>query len=255
MVIGRDRILVTGGGTFIGNQITGALLAEGANVRVLVRPGAEPLLGHLKDEVDWRFGNVWNPASLKGSARGARMVIHTIGSMTAQPEQGLTYNYLNFLSLRNVANMCVTDGVPHVLLISAASAPWIPRQYIRAKREAENFIARLGLQGTVVRAPLLYQRGQARPFVFRVVSVLAAVTPFGGRSTPMPVDIFARGVARLAMDDDRDRVIYYARDLRRLNTREERRGTPFVAREPVIEEPPFHEADTKPNAPVHADNG
>jgi hypothetical protein len=71
----------------------------------------------------------------------------------------------------------------------------------------------------------------------------------------MPVDIFARGVARLAMDDDRDRVIYYARDLRRLNTREERRGTPFVAREPVIEEPPFHEADTKPNAPVHADNG
>ena len=39
---GKDRhILVTGGGTFVGDNIAAALLAEGAEVTLLVRPGAE----------------------------------------------------------------------------------------------------------------------------------------------------------------------------------------------------------------------
>lgn len=256
MIAGRNRILVTGGGTFIGNHITAALLAEEADVRLLVRPGAEPLLGNLRENVGWSYGNAWNPASLKGRGRGVRIVVHTIGGTKAYPAQGLTYQYLNFLSLQNIANMCVTDGVQHILLVSAARAPWLPRQYIRAKRLAENYMARVGLRSTIVRAPVLYQRGKPRPFVYRLISLGAALTPFGGRSAPMPVDVFARGVARLAMASDHDRVIYYAGDLRRLNTREERRGLPYevsaIPAAPVmIEEPPLNELDTKPNQPVN----
>jgi uncharacterized protein YbjT (DUF2867 family) len=251
MVAPRSRILVTGGGTFIGNHITASLLAEGADVRVLVRPGAEALLGHLRDEVEWWSGNVWNAASLKGRARGSRMVIHTVGGMSTYPEQGLTHQYINFLSLQNVANMCVTDGAQHIMFISAARAPWLPRGYVHAKRTGENYMARVGLRSTVVRAPLLYQRGKPRPFLYRLISGVGAVTPFGGRNTPMPVDVFARGVARLAMESNNGRVIYYAGDLWRLNTREERRGTPYeISPQPILQEPPLNEADTKPNKPV-----
>ncbi|MEM6281047.1 MAG: SDR family oxidoreductase [Chloroflexota bacterium] len=251
MVAPRNRILVTGGGTFTGNHIAAALLAEGADVRVLVRPGAEPLLGHLADEVEWWSGNVWNAASLKGRARGSRMVIHTVGGMSTYPAQGLTYQYINFLSLQNVANMCVTDGAQHIMLISAARAPWLPRGYIQAKRMAENYMARVGLRSTVIRSPILYQRGKPRPLLYRLISVAAALSPFGGRSAPMPVDVFARGVARLAVGDDGGRVIYYAGDLWRQNSREERRGMPYeMPAPPVIVEPPVNEADTRPNQPV-----
>lgn len=254
MAAGRHRILVVGGTTFIGKHITAALLAEGATVQLIVRDGTEAQIQHLRNDLIWRTGDVWNPASLKGQARGVATVIHTVGSLHADPARGFTHHYLNFLSLRNVANMCVQDGAQHLMFISAARGPWLPRSYTLAKREAESYIARVGLKASVVRAPLLFQRGKPRPASYQLVSVLSALTPFGHRSAPLPVDVFARGVARLAMQPHSERSIFYARDLRRLNTREERRGTPIAAgpvpKGPLYDEPPVNEADTRPNAPI-----
>jgi NAD(P)-dependent dehydrogenase (short-subunit alcohol dehydrogenase family) len=65
----RKQILVTGGGTFLGDNIAAALLAEGAEVRLLVRPGAEDRLGSLADRTRWFTADVWDEASLKGRAR------------------------------------------------------------------------------------------------------------------------------------------------------------------------------------------
>jgi NAD(P)-dependent dehydrogenase (short-subunit alcohol dehydrogenase family) len=59
------RILVTGDGTFLGDNIAAALLAEGAEVTLLVRLGAEDNLGNLKDRLRWWTADVWNPASIK----------------------------------------------------------------------------------------------------------------------------------------------------------------------------------------------
>jgi NAD(P)-dependent dehydrogenase (short-subunit alcohol dehydrogenase family) len=39
MAANNRRVLVTGGGAFLGDAITAALLAEGAEVTLLVRPG------------------------------------------------------------------------------------------------------------------------------------------------------------------------------------------------------------------------
>jgi uncharacterized protein YbjT (DUF2867 family) len=252
MVAGRERVLVIGGGTFVGKQIAAALLAEGVAVMLVVRPGAVDKLGPLRDEVDWVEANVWNPASLKGRARRAHTVVHTVGGTHDDPATGLTFHYLNFMSLRNVAEMCISDGAPHLVLISAAVAPWLPRPYLRSKREAEAYLARVGLRGTVVRAPLLYTRGKPRPLVYRLVSLTALLTPFFWRNAPLPTDVFARGVARIASGGSDGRRIYYARDLRRLNSREERRGLPLTLTPPpvVIEEPPVNEADTRPNQPI-----
>lgn len=242
----QQRVLVTGGGTFLGNHIAAALLAESADVVLLVRPGAEEQLGLLAGDVEWHTADVWNPASLKGRARNATVVIHTVGSMKADPSQGFTHHYLNFQSARNVANMCVTDGAQRMLLISAARAPWVSRRYIRAKREAEFYMERVGLHGTVVRAPLLYQRGHPRPLVYRLMTLFSWLPPLRRRA-PLSVDVLARGVARLSLNPDR--AIYYAGDLLRLNTREERRGQPQPAPS-ILQEPPLHEEDTRPNPPV-----
>jgi uncharacterized protein YbjT (DUF2867 family) len=223
----RPRILVTGGGTFLGDAIAAALLAEGADVTLLVRPGAEKRLGGLAQRVRWYVTDVWEPSSLRGRARGVTSVIHTVGSMTADPAQGLTFHYLNFVSARNVANMCVSSGVQHMVLLSSPRAPYAPAEYIRAKREAEQYLTRIGLRATIIRTPLVYVRGGSRPLPYRILSALGGIPPLSWlglrRITPLPVDIVARGTARITLAPLYLRTLYTAGDLRRHNTRRERR--------------------------------
>ncbi len=213
-------ILVTGGGTFLGDNIASALLAEGAKVSLLARPEVEDTLGPLAQQTRWSTADVWSPASLRGKARNHSAVVHTVGSLSADPAQGLSHSRLNFVSARNVANMCVSDGVERMILISGASAPWISRAYIQAKRDAERYMQRLGLRATIVRAPLLYVSGRSRPLFYRAMSLFGVLPPlswtFLNRIAPMPIDVLARGVAQLATGGDESRQVYYARDLRRL---------------------------------------
>lgn len=210
---------MTGGGTFLGDNIASALLAEGAQVSLLVRPGGEDKLGPLGQHTRWSLADVWDPASLRGKARMHSAVIHTIGSLRDDPAAGLSFHRLNFVSARNVANMCVSDGVKRLILISGVSAPWISRGYIQSKREAENYLSRLGLQVNIVRAPLLYVPGRSRPPFYRLMTLLGALPPLSwfylGRVAPMPVDTLARGVAKVAIAVDDGRRILYAGDLRR----------------------------------------
>lgn len=235
MAATNRRILVTGGGTFLGDNITAALLAEGAEVTLLVRPGSEERLGPLAQRVRWFVADVWDPASLRGRARGHASLIHTVGSLSADPTQGLSHHRLNFVSARNVANMCISDGVPHIVLLSSVRAPWINRRYLTAKREAEAYVERVGLKFTIIRAPILYVRGRPRPLFFRLMTLLGSIPPVSwlgfNRFAPMPVDIMARGVARIVLDPQRSKTIYYAPDLRKRNTRQERRQMVMALRE------------------------
>ncbi len=243
-----QRILVTGGGTFLGDSIAAALLAEGAQVTLLVRPGAEDRLGPLAQRTRWFSADVWNPASLRGRSRGHAAVVHTVGSLTADLAQGLNHHWLNFVSARNVASMCVSDGCPHIVLLSAARAPWINRQYLQAKREAEDYVQRVGLRATIIRAPLAYRRGQPRHPFFWLMTALGSVPPTSwlgfGQAAPLPLDMLARGVARIALDQPPHKLVHNARDLRRRSTpREARRAAPSLADEARIRQQPVRPFD------------
>lgn len=243
---GKDRhILVTGGGTFLGDNIAAALLAEGAQVTLLVRSGAEDKLGPLAQRLRVIVADVWNPASLRGRARGHVSVIHTVGSMVADLEQGSNHHRLNFLSARNVANMCVSDGVPNMVLMSSVRAPWVNNNYLNAKREAEGYMERVGLHATVIRAPVAYVRGERRHPFYVLMTILGS-TPvvswfWFGRAAPMPVDMLARGVARITLDKTKTKTIYYASDLRKRNTaREARRAAPVLPSESLPQQRQVH---------------
>lgn len=229
MAINKDnRVLITGGGTYIGIHLASALLAEGVEVSLIVREGNEKRLGFLESHVRWSIADVWDSASLKGRARGHGTVIHTVGSMVDAPEQGLTFHRLNVVSARNAASMCISDGVQHFVLLSTASAPWVNGNYVKAKREAEQHMRRVGLKTSIIRAPITYIRGTNRPLFYRLMSLIGRIPPlswlYPGRIAPMPLDVLARGVARIAINPPEKTRIYHARHLRALNKREELRG-------------------------------
>ena len=220
MTQGGRGILVTGGGGFLAEHIAAALLANGASVELLIQPGSEDSPGALEGRVRWSRADVWSPGSLRGKARGYSCVIHAMGSLIEDKASGASFARLNLASARNVANMCIGDGVPKLVFISAARAPWHRRAYIQSKRAAENYLLRSGLRAVIVRSPLLYTRGQGRPLFFRLMTGLGRLPPLTwlgpGNAAPMAVDEFALGVAQLALTSERDNTIAHARDLRRL---------------------------------------
>ncbi|WP_119065378.1 SDR family oxidoreductase [Aggregatilinea lenta] len=242
-----NKVFVTGGTSFIGRQVVAALVEANAEVTVLVRPDHEDRLGTLRRHVRIVFGDVWNPASLKGRSRGHGVVVNLVGSIRAQPERGLTFQQLNLASARNAIAMAVSDGVPYFVLLSAASnLTGVPSEYLRTKREAEDYLRNSGLRWTIVRAPLLFDRDQSTATLFSLLSIGGRLPPlslFFRRRAPLPVDTAARGIARLALQDDlpRDQLIY-AGALRRLGrAKRERRRLPRAmphlrANEPTLDD-------------------
>lgn len=216
-----NRVLVTGGTSFIGLRIVAALVDAGADVTVLVRPDHEEKLGALRRHVHMVSGDVWNSASLKGRSRGYGVVIHLVGSIRAQPERGLTFHQLNLVSARNVIGMAVSDGVPYFVLLSAVSRPpGVAAEYLRSKREAEDYLRNSGLRWAIVRAPMLFAREQRGGRFFAMLSWLGSL-PFVrvlvGRRTPQPVDRLARGIAQVALQAELPRSqVFYAGQLRSL---------------------------------------
>ncbi len=216
-----NRVFVTGGTSFIGLRTVAALIDAGADVTVLVRPDHEERLGALRRHIRLVSGDVWNIASLKGRSRGHGVVIHLVGSVRAQPERGLTFQQLNLVSARNAIGMAVSDGVPYFILLSAAYKPaGVSYEYVRSKREAEEYLRNSGLRWGIVRAPMVFERAQRGGSFFAAVSAiggLPVVRVLFGRRAPLLVDIAARGLSQIALQEDLPRSrIYYAGDLRRL---------------------------------------
>jgi uncharacterized protein YbjT (DUF2867 family) len=225
------RVFVTGGTGFLGSRVVRALLEQDAEVTALVRPDSEEKLGSLRGRIQWVQGDVWNPASMRGRARGHAVVVHLVGGTRPDPTRGLTFRHLNFVSARNVAQMAVSDGVPHMVLLSASAAPLgVAGGYIDSKRDAEEYLKKTGLTWTIIRAPALYAPGQRRNPIYLVVSLLSyfpIASLILAAHRAMPVDVAARGVASLAMTADslQNRLVQPGQ-LRRLGRAAERRAIP-----------------------------
>jgi uncharacterized protein YbjT (DUF2867 family) len=250
-VAAGKRVFVTGGTGFLGYRVVRALLEQDAEVTAVVKPGADEKLGTLRGQVEWVEGDVWNPASLRGRARGHQVAVHLVGGVKPDPVRGLTFRHLNYVSTRNVAQIAVSDGVPHFVLLSASVAPLgISGGYIESKRDAEEYLRTTGLTWTIVRAPALYAPGERRNPIYLFLSILGALPLLNlmlAAYRPLAVNTAARGIASLALSGDsiHDRLIR-PRELRRIGRAQERRlippvsaRAPIVQTDDVIDEPPF----------------
>lgn len=145
-------ILVVGATGNLGGTIARALLAHGKRIRILVRPGssyadlirhgAEPATGDLKE-----------PASLHTACSGVDAVVTTANAIGRGGED--TIESVDFHGNQNLVEAAEAEGVHRFVLTSVLGAsPESPVPLLRAKGEAERRLTKSTMAWTILQPDL-----------------------------------------------------------------------------------------------------
>ena len=164
------RVLITGATGLVGCHATARFIAEGHQVRAVVRDPAklervlEPL-GIPAGRVEAVVGDVLEPASLEVAARGCEAAVHCAGFYSHEPRLHEMLRRTNVEGTENVLSCAVAAGLDPVVHVSSmlamfpAPGPLMRSDdpvvtplatYARTKADAENIARRLQGEGAPV---------------------------------------------------------------------------------------------------------
>ena len=149
------RIAITGGTGFIGRHLATRLAAEGVEVVLLARSEREELRARGMKFV---ASDLSDPAVLRKAFAGCDAVAHCAGINREIGQQ--TYHRVHIEGTRNVVEAAGEAGVKKVVLMSFLRArPNCGSAYHESKWAAEELVRASGLDYTIIRASMVYGRG------------------------------------------------------------------------------------------------
>jgi nucleoside-diphosphate-sugar epimerase len=120
------KVLVTGGGGFIGSNLVERLLRDGSEVRVLdnFATGRRENLTDLADEIDLIEGDIQSYERVHNAVRGCEVIFHqaALPSVPRSIQDPLTSNAANVIGTLNVLLAARDEGVRRVVYASSSSA-------------------------------------------------------------------------------------------------------------------------------------
>jgi uncharacterized protein YbjT (DUF2867 family) len=146
-------ILVVGSTGLVGGMITRRLLEQGADVRILVRPGSnyQPLVEAGARPVE---GDLKNPAPLAVACAGVETVITTASSGSRGGAD--TPQTVEIEGTRHLVDAALAAGVSQLVFVSTiAASEDSPVELLRAKAAAEESLRQSGLSYTILAADVL----------------------------------------------------------------------------------------------------
>ncbi len=204
------RVLVTGGTGVVGDAAVRALLAHGHRVRLLARHAADdarvwPDRLPSGAGVEAHDGDVTDPHSIAGAARGCDVVLHLAGIVAERPP-ALTYQTVNVEGTRHVVDEAARAGAPRFVYVSSLGADGGASPYHRSKFAGEQEAERFPGAWTVLRLANVYGPGdQVISLLLRMVRALPVMPLLGGGDLPFQ-PIWAGGcgeaLARACERDD-----------------------------------------------------
>ncbi len=218
------RVLVTGGGGFIGRHVVSVLAQAGWSVRVMLAPGEPSRLLDGLDVADVVVGDVRDLPSLDTAVAGCAAVVHMAAIYALWMRDYRVMYDVNVQGTVNVMQACRTAGVERIVYTSSIAAlgvlpgdapatedtPFDQHgrcpHYIASKAEAELRVRELqeaGLPVVIVYPGMPYGPGDHRPTPtgMTVLRVLGGAYFLASPGGICPVDV--RDVAQghlLALD-------------------------------------------------------
>jgi len=198
-------LLLTGATGSIGSRLLPLLLAQGKDVRCLVR---EPRrLGERRVDVQIALGDLGemsDPYLVRQALRGVDTVIHLAATIRDQPPKRI--EELNGLATTRLLRGAERSGVERFVFFSALEASAAQRtRFFRAKWLAEEAVRSSPLETTVFAPSIVYDRSDPWVTLLRRFSFLP-VMPVSGDGQARFQPIWAADAARCvvaALDRDR----------------------------------------------------
>jgi uncharacterized protein YbjT (DUF2867 family) len=185
-------ILLTGATGVVGGELLPLLLADGQEVRALVRDPRK--LGEHRVDVQIALGDLGDPFSMRHAMRGVDTVIHLAATIRDQP--GGTIEELNGLATVRLLRMAERASAKRFVFFSAMGAtPFQRTRFFRAKALAERAVTESPVDSTVFAPSIVYRPGDPWITLLQRFALLPVVLVSGsGRADYQP--IWARDVAR-----------------------------------------------------------
>lgn len=149
------RVALIGGTGFIGGYIIDRLLDAGHEPAVLVRAGSESKL-RAADRCRRVSGDLLDRDALARLMSGADAAIFLVGILRERPSKGITFEAIQYDGARRAIDVAVEQHVGRFLLQSANGARADGTPYQRTKFEAERYLERSALEGTVFRPSIVF---------------------------------------------------------------------------------------------------
>jgi uncharacterized protein YbjT (DUF2867 family) len=151
------RIAITGGTGFIGRRLADRLTSEGHEVLLIVRkPDARA--ASAEEHKSFVVSDLSDQRILREAFAGCDAVAHCAGINRELDEQ--TYQRVHVDGTRNVTAACEKAGVKRIVLMSFLRArPGCGSPYHESKWAAEEIVRESGLDYTIIKAGVVYGRG------------------------------------------------------------------------------------------------
>ncbi|HEX2494141.1 MAG TPA: SDR family oxidoreductase [Steroidobacter sp.] len=176
-------ILLTGATGFIGRRLAAALRAAGHIVVEAGRSSAACSHGVAAD-----FTRDLKPKDWAPKLAGVDVVVNAVGIL--RERGGQTFASVHTCAPRALFAACAAAGVRRVVQISALGADRGSTGYFASKRAADDYLAGLPLEWTIVQPSLVYGEGGTSARLFNVLATLPITPlPAGGRQHVQPIHV------------------------------------------------------------------
>src|ERR1700694_953892 len=184
-------LLLTGATGLVGSALRRRLLAEGEQVRCLVRDPRR--LGAERVRVQIALGDPPAPPSFRNALRGVHTVVHLAASVRDQPQGSI--EELNGIATWRMVEAAERQGVERFVYFSALGASTHHRtRALRAKAVAEQAVREADLSSTVFASSIVYAPGDPWLTLLERLALLPAM-PVSGRGRALYQPIWAEDVA------------------------------------------------------------
>jgi NADH dehydrogenase len=184
-------LLLTGATGLVGSSLLRRLVAEGAQVRCLVRDPRR--LGAQRVRVQIALGDLADPRSFRNALRGVRTVVHLAASVRDQPQGSI--EEINGIATWRMVEAAERSGAERFVFISTLGASTHHRaRLLRAKALAEQAVRETPLQSTVFAASIVYAPGDHWLTLLERMALLPLM-PVSGNGRALYQPIWAEDVA------------------------------------------------------------